>query len=64
MPNLVSLIFRIMSDSQDNLLDFEYDAVQGEDLLNQSPNLEGEPMEEEVVIVEEVQFQPSLIFDL
>ena len=53
-----------MSDSQDNLLDFEYDAVQGEDLLNQSPNLEGEPMEEEVVIVEEVQFQPSLIFDL
>ena len=47
-----------MSDSQDNLLDNEADKIQGEDLLNQSANLEGEPMEEEVVIVEEVQFQP------
>ena len=44
-----------MSDSQDNLVDFKYD-VQGEDLLNQSADFEGEPMEEEIVIVEEVQF--------
>ena len=46
-----------MSDSQDYLLDYEYD-IPGEDLLNRSADREEEPMEEEVVIVEEVQFQP------
>ena len=43
-----------MSDSQDNLLDYEYD-IQGADLLNTSADLGGEPMEEEeVVVLEEV----------
>ena len=44
-----------MSDNQDYLLDYEYD-VSNEDLLEQSTDHEEEPMEEEVVIVEEVQF--------
>ena len=55
MPNFVSLIFRIMSDIQDNLLDYECDDVQGEDLLDQSANSKEEPMEQEVVMLKEVQ---------
>ena len=44
-----------MSDSQDLVLDYEYD-IQGADLLNKSANFIGEPMEEEeVIMVEEVQ---------
>ena len=39
-----------MSDSQDNLLDYEYD-IQGVDLLNESVDLGGEPMDEEEVIM-------------
>ena len=46
-----------MSDSQDNLLDFEYD-IQGADLLDQSADLGGEPKEEEVLMLEEVQVLP------
>ena len=42
-----------ISDSQDNLLDFEYN-IQGADLLDQSANLEGEPMEQDVVMLGEV----------
>ena len=47
-----------MSDSQDNLLDFEYN-IQGEDILDQSADLGGEPMEEEVVVLEAVQVLPE-----
>ena len=47
-----------MSDSQDNLLDYEYD-IQGVDLLDQSADLGGEPMEEEVVMLEKVQVLPE-----
>ena len=47
-----------MSDSHDYLLDYEYDVL-GEDLLNRSADCEEEPIEEEVVFVEEVQFQPQ-----
>ena len=42
-----------MSDSQDNLLDYEGDKVQGEDLLDQS--VEGESLEDNVVMLEEEQ---------
>ena len=45
-----------MSDSQDFLLDFEYN-TQGEALLDQSADCQEEPKEEEVVIVDEVEFQ-------
>ena len=44
-----------MSDSQDNLLDYEGDKVQGEDLLDQSADLEGESLEDDVVMLEEEQ---------
>ena len=44
-----------MSDSQDNLLDDERDNFQGEDLLDQSADLEGEPLEDDVVMLEEEQ---------
>ena len=44
-----------MSDIQDNLLDYECEKIQGEDLLDQSADLEEEPMEQEVVGLEEVQ---------
>ena len=44
-----------MSDSQDNLLDYMEDDVQGEDLLDQSADLEGESLEDEVVVLEEDQ---------
>ena len=47
-----------MSDSQDNLLDFEYD-IPVADILDQSADLGGEPMEEEVVMLEEVQVLPE-----
>ena len=47
-----------MSYSQDNLLDFEYN-IPGADILDQSANLGGEPMEEEVVVLEEVQVLPE-----
>ena len=46
-----------MSDSQDNLLDFEYD-IQGVDLHDKSVDLGEEPMEEELVMLEEVQVLP------
>ena len=55
---MFSLIFRIMSDNQDNILDYKSDEIQGEDLLNQSANSEEEPMDQEVVVLEEVQ-QPA-----
>ena len=55
MPNIVSLIFRILCDSQDNFLDNECDKVQGEDLLDQSADSKEEPMEQEVVMLIEVQ---------
>ena len=44
-----------MSHNQEILLEFECDDVQGEDLLDQSANSEEEPMEQEVVMLEEVQ---------
>ena len=44
-----------MSDSQDNLLDYEGDKVQGEDLLDQSADLEGESLEDDVIVLEEEQ---------
>ena len=44
-----------MSDSQDNLLDYEGDKVQGEDLLDQSADLEGESLEDDVFVLEEEQ---------
>ena len=47
-----------MSDIQDNLLDYECDDVQGKDLLDQSADLEEEPMDQEFVVLEEVQ-QPA-----
>ena len=44
-----------MSDSQDLVLDYEYN-IEGADLLTKSADFIGEPMEEEeVVVVEEVQ---------
>ena len=46
-----------MSKSQDFLLDLKYD-TQGEALLDQSADREEEPMEEEVINVEEVLLQP------
>ena len=47
-----------MYDGQDFLLDFEYD-TQGEALLDQSADHQEEPMEkEEVIILDEVEFQP------
>ena len=42
-----------MSDSQDNLLDYEGDEVQGEDLLDQS--VEGGCLEEDIVMLEDEQ---------
>ena len=44
-----------MSDSQDNLLDYKSDDVQGMELLHQSADLEEEPMEQEVIHLGEVQ---------
>ena len=44
-----------MSDSQNNLLDYAESEVQGEDLLDQSADLEGESTEDEVVKLEEDQ---------
>ena len=44
-----------MSDSQDNLFDYEGDKVQGEDLLDQSADLEGTSLEKEVIMLEEEQ---------
>ena len=41
--------------SDDNLLDYECDDVKGEDLLDQSADLEEEPMEQEDVMLEEEQ---------
>ena len=44
-----------MSDSQDLVLDYEYN-IQGADLLNESAISRGEPIEEEeVIMLEEVQ---------
>ena len=51
---LCFLICRIMSDEL-NLLDYEYDDDQSEELLNQSASLEEEPMEQEVIVLEEEQ---------
>ena len=48
-----------MSDIQDNLLDYECEDIQGENLLDQSANLEEEPMEQKVIVLEEVQHQPT-----
>ena len=42
-----------MSDSQDNLLDYEGDKVQGEDILDQS--MERESLEDDAVVLEEEQ---------
>ena len=44
-----------MSDIQDNLLDYECDDVQGKDPLDQSADLEEEPIDQEVIVLEEVQ---------
>ena len=44
-----------MSHNQEILLEFECDDVQGEDLLDQPADSEEEPMEQEVVMLEEVQ---------
>ena len=44
-----------MSDIQDNILDYECDDIRGEDLLDQSADLEEEPMDQEVIMLEEVQ---------
>ena len=44
-----------MSDSKDNLLDYEWDDIQGEELLDQSADLEEEPKKQKVVMLEEVQ---------
>ena len=43
-----------MSDEL-NLLDYEWDEDQGVELLNQSADLEEEPMEQEVIVLEEEQ---------
>ena len=43
-----------MSNNQDILLDYKCDDIHGEDLLNQSANLEEELMEQEVIMLEEV----------
>ena len=51
MPNFVSFTFRIISNNQDILLDYEYDDVQGEVLLDQSPDIQEEPMEQEAVVL-------------
>ena len=40
-------------DSQDNLLDYAEGVVQGEDLLVPSADLEGESLEDEVVVLEQ-----------
>ena len=48
-----------MSDIQHNLLDYECDNIQGEDLLEQSANLEEEPIDQVVVVLEGVQHQPA-----
>ena len=53
-----------MSEIQDNLLDYECDKVQGEDLIDHSADLEEEPIEEEVIMLEEVQHQPAEPADL
>ena len=53
-----------MSDSQDNLLDYEEGEVQGEDLLNQSANSGRDSAEDEVVELEEDQQEdPGLKLD-
>ena len=44
-----------MSESQDNLLDYVGDKVQGEDLLDQSADLEGESLEDDIIVLEEEQ---------
>ncbi len=44
-----------MSHNQEILLEFECDDVQDEDLLDQSADSEEEPMEQEVVVLNEVQ---------
>ena len=43
-----------MSDNQDNLLDYKCVDIQGEDLLDQSADSEEEPMDQKVVMLEEV----------
>ena len=47
-----------MSDSQDNLLNYEGDEVQGEDLLDQS--VEGKSLDEDIVMLGEQQADPGL----
>ena len=44
-----------MSNNQDIHLNYECDDVQGEDLLDQSANSEEEPIDQEVIVLEEVQ---------
>ena len=50
-----------ISDSHDNLLDYVEDKVQGEDLLDQSADLEGKYLEDDIVLLkEEQQADPGL----
>ena len=48
-----------MSHNQEILLEFECDDIQGEDLLDQSANLEEETMDQEFIMLEEVEHQPA-----
>ena len=44
-----------MPDNQNNLLDYESNDVQGENLLDHLADSEEEPIEQEVVVLKEVQ---------
>ena len=55
MPNFVYLNSKFMSHNQEILLECKYDDILGEDLLDQSVDSEKEPMEQEVVVLNEVE---------